>query len=408
MSTDDAWARAAGMVWPVHDGATALTEARRAEITAATEAYQLVRFGGRVRFVVDHALSRRARRRVLLYGNSLRAPRRRLARAAVASAFQLGRLPGHSALAAPHRDTLGLRRRVARALSRCENGVHLSFAVLDREGPPRATVLAVDPDGTPLMFLKVGAGSARRAALRRERAAIVRSREGRPPGVELPGETLWAEVGDVTVLGIEPLPADVTPVGPDEPNATWGGLDALVAGSAAEELSLAESPWLRARCRAARALAADPRPEISELGARCVKVTEAYATRHRGTRLPHGMRHGDWSFWNLGWTGGGAHRRLVAWDWEYSEASAPLALDRHNWHYARQTSVAGLPAVRAAADLLADARPVMAGGVQLDELTARLYLVDMAVRRSALAAAGERRSALAADGLLQVVSEDLT
>lgn len=411
VDVDRTWTQVAGVVWPVADapatagtpGAPAAASALGAAVPGgADEAYRLVRFAGRVRYVVDRSLTRRARRRVLLYGNRLRAPRRRLARSALASTFLLG--TARSTAGVEHaRDALRLRRRVAHALGRDEADVHLTFAVHDRDGAPRPTVLAVDRDGAPLLFLKLGTGGARRVGLERERDAVDRVVASVPRGVVVPARELWASSGDVSVLGLRPLPADVAPVAPGAPEETWAALDALVAAHPRSLPSLATSPWVRRLRAEALRLETDERSAVRELGHRGLRLVDAYVACHGHRALPHGLRHGDWSSWNLGWSGDD----LVVWDWEYGEECAPLALDRHNWFFARATSIEGREAADAGRVLLADTVATTAGAVPVDALTARLYLLDMAVRRSVLAAGGETRSLRAADGLLALLTDDL-
>ncbi|MDT9594395.1 hypothetical protein RDV89_15025 [Nocardioides zeae] len=408
MTRDRTWSDVAGVVWPAAHGGGCAIEAVGSPAVAGGEAYELVRFAGRVRYVVSDALSPRARRRVLLYGNRLRAPARRLARSAVASSYLLRR-PRPAARVVAEADLLHLRGRVARSLRRPEAEVHLTFAVLERDGAPRPTVLAVDRHGTPLLFLKLGAGPARAAALARERDALDRATRAVPAAVQVPRRRLWLRSGDVTVLGTEPLRPDVAPVSSADPDATWPALDALVAANPRCDLALAASPWLVRLQRVAEDLRDGPHRDLSLVAdaERLRRLVVGYRARHGAEVLAHGLRHGDWSSWNLGWAPAWQGRRLTVWDWEYGEQWAPLSLDRHNWFYARATSVRGQAAADAAADLLAEARPQRRGEVATGPLTTRLFLLDMAARRLALAAAGEVGSGRAADELLRVLADDL-
>ncbi|MDQ1104570.1 hypothetical protein [Nocardioides zeae] len=419
---DPAWARTAAVVWPSVDepGRTAAQPARRRRGPADPLGhYRLVRFEGRVRFVVAAELGRRARRAVLRYGNDLRSPSRRWARRLVGSWFLLGardrvgdlvEVPGDD-------DALGLRTAAAAALGCDEEAVHLSFAVIDREGSARPTVLVSDGRGHARLFLKVGAGAARRAALERERdataVAAARSHRG-DLGVVVPRPVLLHRAGAGSALGMTPLPDDVTPVDAHDPAPTWRVLDRLVAAGPTTATRLGESPWLRRLLADARGLRDGEGPHgvpvgpvVAHLGRRSVEMAAEYHRHHGDAFLLHGLRHGDWSPWNLGWTGAGARRRLVAWDWEFGEAEAPVALDRHNWHFARATSVDRVAAGTAAADLLERSASDHPGELGTSPLTARLFLLDMAVRRALLAAAGEQRAAEAAAALLDVLAADI-
>ncbi|GAB3081035.1 hypothetical protein GCM10027215_24200 [Nocardioides zeae] len=419
---DPAWARTAAVVWPSVDepGRTAARPAaRRRRGDVPRERYRLVRFEGRVRFAVDAGLGRRARRAVLRYGNDLRAPSRRWARRLVGSWFLLGAgdrvgdlvaVPGDD-------DALGLRTAAAAALGCDEGTVHLSFAVIDREGSARPTVLVSDGRGRPRLFLKVGAGAARLAALEREHDAtdVAAARSHREDvGILVPRPVLLHRAGQGGALGLTPLPDDVTPVDAEDPTPTWRVLDRLVAAGPTSAPRLEDSPWLRRLLADARGLR-DGRgplgvpvgPVVAHLGRRAVEMAAEYHRHHGDAFLLHGLRHGDWSPWNLGWTGTGAQRRLVAWDWEFGEAEAPVALDRHNWQFARATSVDRVAAGPAARALLERSTTDGPAALGTSPLTARLFLLDMAVRRALLAAAGERRAVEAASALLDVLAADV-
>lgn len=392
------WAGTAGTLWPgtprgdagVPD--PALTTEDDGTDPGTRESYVLVRLGGDVRFALSAGLGRTARRRVLRYGNGLRAPRRRVVRSALGALLLLGRPPGRPRVVDEQRDTLGVRARVAEAIGRAPAELHLAVAVLDRDGGPRPTVLVTDAAGSPRAFLKVGWGEHRRTTLEREHAATARAASVAVPEVLVPRPLLWATPGASSLLATEPLPADVRPVATDDPEATFRALDALVAAHPVAEHGPATSPWFARLRRDAAAVAAGGGP-CADLGRRGVALLEQVAGSDAGAVLPHGLRHGDWSAWNLGWSSG----RLVVWDWEYGEECAPLDLDRQNWHFAWATSVTGSSAADAARTLLARARD---GG---ERASARRYLLDMAVRRTVLAAAGEHDSARAADELITLL-----
>lgn len=419
---DPAWDRTAAVVWPSVDEpgrSAAVPAAGPLAAGGGLDRYRLVRFDRRVRFVVAAALGRRARRAVLRYGNDLRAPSRRWARRVVGSWFLVGAgdraddlvaVPGDD-------DALGLRTAAATAVGCDESAVHLSFAVIDREGSARPTVLVSDARGRARLFLKVGAGAARQAALQREHGAtaVAAERSHRHDlGILVPRPVLLHRAGTGSALGMTPLPDDVRPVDPHDPAPTWRVLDRLVAAGPTSAPRLADSPWLRRLLADARGLRDGTPPAgpsagaaVADLGRRAVEVAAELHRHHGDTFLLHGLRHGDWSPWNLGWTGTGRQRRLVAWDWEFGEAQAPVALDRHNWQFARATSVDRVAAGTAAVDLLARSASDRTAAGGTSPLTARLFLLDMAVRRALLAAAGEQRAAATAGALLDVLAADV-
>lgn len=396
-----AWAGTAGTLWPGDprpDGGvpTPALHGPGADGAPAAERYVLVRLGGQVRFAVSAGLGPRARSRVLRYGNGLRTRRRRVVRSGLAALFLLGLPRGRATLAAvdDSRDRLGLRSRVAAALDRDPADLHLAVAVLDRDGGPRPTVLVTDGHGAPCAFLKVGWGEHRRTTLQREHTATTRAAAVAVPAVLVPRPLMWATPGSSSVLATAPLPDDVRPVATDDPEATFRGLDALVDAHPTSTHPLATSPWF-ARLRRDAAAVAEGAGPAAVLGQRCVTLLERVARDDDGVGLPHGLRHGDWSAWNLGWSQG----RLVIWDWEYGEECAPRELDRQNWHYAWATSVTGSGAGEAGRALLARAAR------SDEEGSARRYLLDMTVRRTVLAAAGEHDSARAAGELLELLAD---
>ena len=96
--------------------------------------------------------------------------------------------------------------------------------------------------------------------------------------------------------------------------------------------------------------------------------------------------HGDWVSWNLA----GLRGEAYAWDWEYSDPSAPVGFDLLHWHFQHRLAQddgnlenATLTLDRATTGLAALGVPP-AG----QRLTASLYLLEMLTRALGLAADG--------------------
>lgn len=382
--------RVAEVLWPADTPERhRLRAASGRSPSPGAERYAAVPSSRRARYLLPLDAPPAVRARLLLHYNHLRTDRRRAQRLAIAALAALG-LPrtDRSRLVAEPGPRGGLRELVAEQLGCRTDELVLSVGVRPGTGPLAPTVTVVDTRGRPRVFVKVAADPGTRAELEAEHDVLAALAQPRGSGLLVPGPMFRVEWEGALVVGIDPLPLDVRRIGPDELDATLPFLERLVAQHERESLRLVDSPWT-ARLRAV--LSGLPERWAGPLG----HALDQAARRHPQP-VPHGLRHGDWSCWNMAWsaTVGG----LAVWDWEYSEPMAPLGLDRCNWHFAFDTSVRGLSPAEATDRLREDAR---ARGDH--SRTAELFLLDMAVRRAALGADGEESSAAAADELVTLV-----
>lgn len=372
--------RLARVLWPDGAGGHRVRWAEAAGAPApGTERYAAIPSPRSPAFLLPLDAPPRARARLLRHYNHLRTNRRRVQRLALASLAAVGLpRPGRGLLLATPGSAPGLREVVADALGLPAEDLVLSVAVRHGTGPLTPTVTVVDTSGRPRVFVKVADSPETRAELDAEHDVLVGMRQPADSPVLVPGPLFRREWDGALVVGIDPLPLDVRRVEVDELEAVQPYLDALVATRPVADLTLADSPWT-ARLRA---VAASLPPDV---GAPLAAAVERTVDRHAGTTFPHGLRHGDWSCWNMARSreAGG----LAVWDWEFSEPSAPLGLDRSNWHFAFDTGVRGLSTAESAARLRALPDEVA------DPRSRDLYLLDMAVRRTALGAGGEVASA---------------
>jgi hypothetical protein len=387
----DSLERVARVLWPEGPEGPLDHRVRWAEdlpgsLPPGTERYAAIPSPSRPAFLLPLDAPPRARARLLRHYNHLRTDRRRAQRLALAALAAVGlpRARGRL-LVVPPGPRASLREVVADAIGVPAADLVLSVAVRPGTGPLTPTVTVVDTEGTPRVFVKVADTPGTRAELEAEHDVLVAMRQPADSPVLVPGPLFRLEWDGALVVGIEPLPLDVRRVEVDELDAVQPFLDALVASRPTIALTLDESPWT-ARLRG---VAASLPPHA---GAPLTAAIDATVARHTGTRFPHGLRHGDWSCWNMARSddAGG----LAVWDWEFSEPSAPLGLDRCNWHFAFDTGVRGLSTAESAARLRA--LPADVADPRLREL----YLLDMAARRSALGAGGEEASARWARELL--------
>ncbi len=214
-----------------------------------------------------------------------------------------------------------------------EPGLAAGIGLGHRDEVWKPTLQLFRPDGTPAAFVKVGLGPVADRLVATEADTLEAwSRHPDPRLVvpELLAHTTW---NGIRIVVVAPLPEDVRRLPPGVPSA-WAvrELDGPTATG-----SLADAPWWAERVRANADHPA------------ATAVLDAVADRHAAVRDAGFARwHGDWVPWNLA----RCHRGLVAWDWEYAEAGAPVGLDEVHGAYQQARVVEGLPI----ADALATAR----------------------------------------------------
>jgi hypothetical protein len=313
-------------------------------------------------------------------------------RAVLAGAVRVGLprpRPGHN-LVHVERSRVSLLEVVAAGLGVEGAGLVLSTGIQARTGPARPTLNVTDQAGRPRAFVKVAVTPAHRAALEREHGFLADFARCPAEGLLVPRPLFRTEWEGALVVGVEALPDDVRRVRARHRDRVRPWLDRLVDSRPRRSLRLADSPWLAQLQSAAARL---PEPWRVESLAAVHRVVGRYGD----TVVEHGLHHGDWSPWNMAWTGDG---RLAVWDWEFAEELAPCGLDQWSWQFALDTSVRRLPFRVAAARLRAAATD------QDSALACELVLLDMAARRAVQAAQGNRSSAGYAEELFGVLGRD--
>ncbi len=182
-------------------------------------------------------------------------------------------------------------------------------------GPPRANrkpVLRLLSDtGATTAFAKLGATPVAADLVRREAAALVRVADHgwttlRPPRLLKAGQWRGREVVVTEALARDAQQRQPTalPIGPTREIATTGARSDLPVGETTTlGLDGADTwgPW---------------RPELETLTHR---LRAAVGDR----RLPLGASHGDWTPWNMAWSGD----LLEVWDWERYATDLPQGFD---------------------------------------------------------------------------------
>jgi hypothetical protein len=236
------------------------------------------------------------------------------------------------------RGTLGLALRlgvgslVLRQVLHADAGPDSLLAVLAEvlgTGDPRGLAVAVGlprvdevwkptlqvfhPDGSPAAFVKVGAGPVGAQLVRTEASTLAAWQQCPDPRLVVPGLLAEVEWQGMPIAVVEPLPTDARRL---PPGRTAANPVRLLDGEPAEA-SLEKAPWWTDRREAE---ADDPALDA---------LLEQIEVRHRASTWRWARWHGDWVPWNLG----RCRRGLVAWDWEYSEAGAPVGLDEVHGAY---------------------------------------------------------------------------
>ena len=380
----------ADLVWDQPEaGALVLRAGTRARSATVSERYLAVPSRARPRYLLPLDASPAAQKRLLTSYNRLRSPKRRAARRVVAEAAARRLMPaGPRRLVEVSSDSppSGSLLALAGEHLGCPAGeLVMAIGVNDKGGLVRPTLTVADLGGTPRLFLKIARHRALRARLSDEYAALTAMSEHPADGILTPAPVLLRDWEGRSVLGVAPLPLEARGVHFRQQPQARAFLERLHASRPAEHQLLGESDWLQATSARITRLGPPYNDGLAEL-------LEDFRCVHGETRVAVGIRHGDWSPWNMAHLSGA---RIAVWDWEFSQTRAPLSLDRLNWEFAYATSVRKTPAADAARTLLA-AHPGDVGEV-------RMFLLDMAVRRAEEASCGLASSAEAARAIQELV-----
>ncbi|MCU1354499.1 MAG: hypothetical protein JWM05_3708, partial [Acidimicrobiales bacterium] len=270
----------------------------------------------------------------------LRATRTRLQRGIV------GRLVGGSAagMVVRHRYAMAtgpdsLVGFLSELLGEGPLAVGVGIGSLDAVWKP--TLQVFRPDGTPVAYVKVGWNEVTRELVQNEADALAQVAAARPR-IVVPGLLARASWHGRPLTAVAPLPPDVRrlPAGLGPSPLPVRDLDGPLA-----ELAPLDGPWWAG---IATTITAGTGID-DEVGGALRAAAELVRSRHGGFTTTVGRWHGDWVPWNLARCAGG----LAVWDWEYSEAGAPVGLDEAHAAFQLSFVGAGRPAPTAFADAAA-------------------------------------------------------
>jgi hypothetical protein len=248
----------------------------------------------------------------------------------------------------------------------------------------KPTVRLFDRRGAPLGYAKLGWSPPTRRLVRQEITALeaVDGRLGRMtvPHVLLSGRWSTPDNG----LELEYVVTTALPPG----LAPWRGTpesdaDLLSAVAATGELQRATLAASRYSASLVDRLEASRKALPEETAA-----LEGWLTtlQRRRQILDFGRWHGDWVAWNLASTASGG----AVWDWEYSAPTVPAGFDLCHWYFQTRLAATDGNLDNAAAAIDQHAAGLRTLGVPPEawDLVADLYLLEMLVRATSLAAEG--------------------
>ena len=191
--------------------------------------------------------------------------------------------------------------------------VAVGLGNLDEVWKPTLQVFATD--GTPLAYVKVGRGPIGAHLVSTELAALSAWATLDDPRLVVPGLIAAEPWNEMPLACTQPMPGDVRRL-PPGPISAWG---VRTLDDPIDPRPIDAAPWWTARVQRFA--------DHAEIAPVLARVAE----RHRQGDRTWARSHGDWVPWNLA----RSSRGLVAWDWEYSEAGAPVGLDETHLTYQR-------------------------------------------------------------------------
>lgn len=349
------------------------------------------------RYLLPATLTPEATARLLREYNALRAPRPRLARAALATAAGAGWIPGRRTQRVSvsfRRGVQGLPSLVAEELGRNAHELRLACGVRVDFGVARPIVTVVDLNGQPVLFLKIARTPLHQRRLASEHAMLLATHRWLIPGVQTPRPAFLRAWCDNLVLATAPLPSEVSALGPAESARATAALAALTDSGDPSDFTPAESPWIESLRERAGHLEASAREHLTQ-------VIDSTVRRHDDVSLPHGPGHGDWSFWNMAQLPSSGD--IALWDWEFGHRLAPLGLDRLHWAFAVSTTIRHTPIGEVGRSQQRRHRDSEPEGAAISAL----HLLEMVTRRLEEGDIGNKRSNNAAHELLGVITSEL-
>jgi hypothetical protein len=242
-------------------------------------------------------------------------------------------------------------------------------------GPARANrkpvLQLISPDGTTFAFGKIGTGPLTQRLVRAEAGALTALGLSGLTKLTVPKVLYTGQWRGLQVLIQSALPVWL-PRAPLQPHRLAAAMLDIAGCCGWSAGRLAGSAyWAELRARLA---AVGGRPEGVALAA----AVERLADLAGQTSLRYGAWHGDWAPWNMANLGDA----LLVWDWERFATGVPVGFDAIHHDLQKRIQGRGDAAgavestVRNAGELLEP----FGVAPQAQELTALLYLVDLAVR----------------------------
>ncbi len=270
-------------------------------------------------------------------------------------------------------------------------------------GTPRANrkpvLQAISRAGEALAFIKIGDNGLTRQLLRDEARALERLAGQSPQGLVVPRLIHLGDWNGLTIMVQSALatPAVLTHRRRTIPHQAMRSLtEAFDLG----RLPLNQSPSWQLISTSL------PVPGDEVRNKLFTRVAQAIGTTLGDIRLRHGSWHGDWTAWNMAWTG----KTIRIWDWERFAEGVPVGFDP--LHYALNGHIFWMTWKQALDALRAQAPAVLRpSGIAPSETVPLLnwYLLELARRylQSAASAAGEPLRAKADDLLHHLAAATL-
>ncbi|MEV4638155.1 hypothetical protein AB0J80_12470 [Actinoplanes sp. NPDC049548] len=242
-------------------------------------------------------------------------------------------------------------------------------------GPARANrkpvLQLISPDGETFGFGKLGTGPLTQRLVRAETAALtalgkVGLTKLTVPTVLHAGQWRGSQVLIQSALPVWLPRAPLTPR-----RLTAAMLDIAGCCGYTTGTLVGSAYWAELRGRLA---AVADRPEGGALGS----AAELLAAHAGSTTLRYGAWHGDWAPWNMA----NLADALLVWDWERFAKGVPVGFDAVHHDLQRRIQSSGDAAAAVEATVRRAGELLQPFGVapEARELTALLYLVDLAVR----------------------------
>jgi hypothetical protein len=297
---------------------------------------------------------------------------------------RMARLKRDAVVAAVHTRSTGLffrdRIRISGPASAGIDGylsdaLRRDLAVSIHIGPARANrkpvLQLLSTEGETFAFGKIGSGTLTRSLVRAETAALNTLGHSNLTKLAVPRVLHAGQWRGLEVLIQSALPVWLPRATLNQRRLTAAMLDVAGCQGLTNGSLTGSAYWEKLQARLA---AVADRPE----GAALAAAVSVLAAHSGGTTLRYGAWHGDWAPWNMA----NLENALLVWDWERFATGVPLGFDAIHHELQRRIQSTGdaraavEATVRRSDELLA---PFGVAPVSR-EITALLYLVDLAVR----------------------------